>query len=196
MNMFRKASVGTVALGCTIVLFLVLIIGFFVFKSGYNKAVNFDETVKAQASEIDNMLKRRYDLIPNLVQTVKGYASHEKELFTSIANARKSYFSAQTPASRMQAASRMEGFLSRLLVLQERYPQLKANQGFLKLQDTLEGTENRISVARTRYNASVKQLNTFRREFFGRLYCSIAGVEKGEYFEIPEAEKEAPKVAF
>jgi LemA protein len=141
-------------------------------------------------------LKRRYDLIPNLVETVKGYAKHERELFENIANARTKYFQANTVQDKIQASQQIEGLLSRLLVLRETYPQLKANESFLKLQDSLEGTENRIAVERMRYNDAVKVLNTYRRSVFGRFFASLAGVNEAKYYEVPEAEKEAPKVKF
>lgn len=170
------------------------------FISNYNKAVRLDETVKEKWSEVENQLKRRYDLIPNLVETVKGYAGHEKEIFTHLADARKAYFSANTVADKAKAAGGMERALSRLLLLKETYPDLKANQNFMKLQDSLEGTENRISVSRTRYNDAVKELNAYVRSFFGRYFADMAGVEKAEFFEIPEAQKAEmdtpPKVGF
>ena len=185
--------------GCIIAVIaavVVVAIIFFAVWGGYNKAVRRDEAVKAAWSEIDNQLQRRFDLIQNLVNTVKGYAEHETELFTHIADARTQYFQAKGPAAKAQAVGMFEGALSRLLVLQERYPDLKANQNFLKLQDQLEGTENRIAVARTRYKEAVSSLNTYARSFFGRSFCGMAGVEKAEYFEAPEEKKEAPKVEF
>jgi LemA protein len=162
----------------------------------YNRAVAMDEQVKSQWAQVENQLKRRYDLIPNLVQTVKGYAKHERELFTFIAEARTKYFQAQTVKDKIASSQALEGALSRLLLLQENYPQLKANESFLKLQDSLEGTENRISVERKRYNDDVRALNTFRRTVFGRFFASLAGVGEAQYYEVPEAEKEAPKVKF
>src|SRR3990172_4231951 len=162
----------------------------------YNKAVAMDEQVKSQWAQVENQLKRRYDLIPNLVETVKGYATHEKELFENIANARTKYFQANTVQDKVQASNQVEGLLSRLLVLRETYPQLKANENFLKLQDSLEGTENRIAVERMRYNDTVKILNTYRRSVFGKFFASLAGVNEAQYYEIPQAEKEAPKVKF
>jgi LemA protein len=162
----------------------------------YNRVVGMDEQVKAQWAQVENQLKRRYDLIPNLVETVKGYAKHEKELFENIANARTKYFQAQTPADKIKASNALEGVLSRLLVLRETYPQLKANENFLKLQDSLEGTENRIAVERKRYNDFVQTLNTYRRTVFGRIISVVAGVGEAAYYHIPEAEKEAPKVKF
>ena len=162
----------------------------------YNQVVAMDEQVKSQWAQVENQLKRRYDLIPNLVETVKGYAKHEKELFENIANARTKYFQATTVKDKIQSSQQLEGVLSRLLLLQESFPQLKANESFLKLQDSLEGTENRIAVERMRYNDDVKTLNTYRRTVFGRFFASLAGVNEAQYYEIPQPEKEAPKVQF
>lgn len=181
------------------VLGVVLVIGIGIVMWGigqYNKVITLDEQVKAQWAQVDNQLKRRYDLIPNLVETVKGYAAHEKELFENIANARTKYFQAQTPQDKIQASSALEGVLSRLLVLRETYPQLKANESFLKLQDSLEGTENRIAVERKRYNEAAQSLNTYKRTVMGSLIASIAGVNEAPYYNVPEAEKAAPKVNF
>jgi LemA protein len=162
----------------------------------YNRVVAMDEQVNAQWAQVENQLKRRFDLIPNLVETTKGYARHEKEIFENIANARKSYFQAKSVPEKVAAANGFESALSRLLMLQENYPDLKANESFLKLMDSLEGTENRIAVERKRYNDAVRQLNTYRRSVVGRFIAAIAGVEAAEYFTIPEAQKEAPKVKF
>ena len=161
-----------------------------------NRVISMDEQVKSQWAQVENQLKRRYDLIPNLVETVKGYAKHEREIFENLANARTKYFQANTVKDKIQASQQLEGFLSRLLVLRETYPQLKANENFLKLQDSLEGTENRIAVERMRYNNDVRALNTYRRSVFGRFFASLAGVGEATYYEIPQAEKEAPKVKF
>ncbi len=175
----------------------VIAIGIIMYGVGqYNRVIAMDEQVKSQWAQVENQLKRRYDLIPNLVETVKGYAKHEKELFENIANARTKYFQAATVKDKIQASQQLEGVLSRLLLLQESFPQLKANESFLKLQDSLEGTENRISVERKRYNDDVRTLNTYRRSVFGRFFASLAGVNEAQYYEIPQAEKEAPKVKF
>jgi len=182
-----------------IVLGIILFLGFGFGKwmiSGYNNVISMDEQVKAQWAQVENQLKRRYDLIPNLVETVKGYATHERELFEYIAEARTKYFQAGTVKDKIQASGDLERVLSRLLLLQENYPQLKANESFLKLQDSLEGTENRIAVERKRYNDSVRTLNTYIRTVFGKVFAAIAGVASAEYYEVPEAEKEAPKVKF
>jgi LemA protein len=188
------------ALKTVLIIFVVIaIVGFAVIGWGvsqYNKVIAMDERVKAQWAQVENQLKRRYDLIPNLVETVKGYAKHERELFEKIAEARTKYFQAKTVPDKIKTSRELEGVLSRLLLLREAYPELKANESFLKLQDQLEGTENRIAVERRRYNEAVKELNTYRRTVFGRFFASLAGVSEAEYYEIPEAEKEAPKVKF
>ena len=165
--------------------------------AGRNKAVRLDEAVTAAWADVDAQLQRRLDLIPNLVETVKGYATQEKELFENIARSREKYFQAGNVAGKMEASNQLGGFLSRLLVLQERYPELKSNQNFMALQDQLEGTENRISVARTRYNEAVRVLNTYTREVFGSYFCRKAGVEAREPFEATErAQTEVPTVDF
>ena len=182
-----------------IVVGVILLVGFMVFGkiiAEYNRVIAMDENVKGKWAQVENQLKRRYDLIPNLVETVKGYAKHEKELFENIAQARTQYFQAKDVKNKIKASNQLEGVLSRLLLLQERYPVLKANESFLKLQDSLEGTENRIAVERKRYNESVQILNTYIRTFFGRFYAMFAGVSKAEYYEVPEAEKAVPKVKF
>ena len=164
--------------------------------AGYNNVIAMDENVKGKWAQVENQLKRRYDLIPNLVETVKGYAKHEKELFENIAEARTKYFQAKDVNKKIEASNRLESALSRLLLLQERYPVLKANESFLKLQDSLEGTENRISVERKRYNDAVQTLNTYIRTFFGRFYAMFAGVSSADYYEVPEAEQAVPDVKF
>ena len=182
-----------------IVVGIVAVIGFGIFGwliGGYNRVIAMDEDVKGKWAQVENQLKRRYDLIPNLVETVKGYATHEKELFEFIAEARTKYFQAGSVKDKMDASNKLEGVLSRLMLLQENYPQLKANESFLKLQDSLEGTENRISVERKRYNESVQTINTYVRTVFGKFFASLAGVKNAEYYEVPEAEKEVPKVKF
>jgi LemA protein len=195
MEGFMSKSLKNILIISGVVLLLsILVVGRII--GGYNTVIAMDENVKGKWAQVENQLKRRYDLIPNLVETVKGYAKHEKELFENIAEARTKYFQAKTLKDKVESANRLEGVLSRLLFLQERYPVLKANQSFLKLQDSLEGTENRISVERKRYNDAVQGLNTYIRTFLGRFFATLAGVSKAEYYEIPESEKAAPKVAF
>ena len=182
-----------------IVLGIILVVGFMLLGtiiSGNNRVITMDENVKGKWAQVENQLKRRYDLIPNLVETVKGYAAHEKELFENIAQARTLYFQAKDVKGKINASNQLEGVLSRLLLLQERYPVLKANESFLKLQDSLEGTENRIAVERKRYNESVQILNTYIRTFMGRFYGMVAGVQSAEYYKVPEAEQAVPTVKF
>ncbi len=180
------------------VLVLLVVFGFGWFKSGYDRAVRYEQAAKKTWSDVDAVLQRRFDLIPNLVNTVKGYAAHEKELFESLAQSREKYFQpGSSPANKIQASNQLSGLLSRLLVLKETYPDLKANQNFLALQDQLEGSENRISVARTRYNAAVETLNGYERAFIGAFFCKRAGVEPAEYFDATEEAKAgAPPVEF
>ena len=191
--MSNGLKIVLIILGIT-VLFMIIMGGKLI--GGYNQVIAMEENVKGKWAQVENQLKRRYDLIPNLVETVKGYAKHEKEIFENIAQARTQYFKAQDFKGKIQSANRLESALSRLLVLQERYPDLKANQSFLRLLDSLEGTENRIAVERKRFNEAVQILNTYIRTFFGRFYAMLAGVEPAEYYEIPQAEKQAPKVKF
>lgn len=179
-----------------IIIGIIVVIGFISVIGGYNRVVAMDENVTGMWAQVENQLKRRYDLIPNLVETVKGYAAHEKELFENIAEARTKYFQAKDVGGKIESANQLEGVLSRLLMLQERYPDLKANESFLKLQDSLEGTENRIAVERKRYNEAVQKLNTYIRTFMGRFYAAFARVEKAEYYEVPDVQQEVPKVSF
>jgi len=166
---------------------------------GYNHAIGLDEEVKQRWAQVENQLQRRYELIPNLVNTVKGVAGQEQKVFLGVAEARKAYFQTQehgTIAEKAQAAGDVERTLSRLLMLQETYPELKSNESFLKLQDELEGTENRLSVERKQYNEAVQTLNTYVRRFPGTFFASLAGVHSAEYFKIEAEAKEAPKVDF
>ena len=180
-----------------IIVVVVLTIIFVVWAIGnYNRAVRLDEQVEARWAQIENQLQRRYDLIPNLVETVKGYATHERELFENIAKMRTLYFQSKSVGDKIKASQGLEGVLSRLLLLKESYPQLKANQSFLKLQDSLEGSENRIAVERKRYNDAVREVNTYRKTFFGRIFAAWVGVEEAAYYEPPEERKELPKVTF
>jgi LemA protein len=191
---------GKIWIVLIVVLVVVVLLGLGIFRwyvNGYNKAVNLKEGADQAWANIDAALQRRLDLIPNLVNTVKGYATHEKELFENIANARTKYFNAGTREGKIEASNQLSGFLSRLLMLQESYPELKANQNFQDLQVALEGTENRINVARTRYNDAARQLNSYASQFFGSYFCKRAGVEKVDYFEATEqAKTEVPKVEF
>ena len=178
-----------------VVLFLGAIGGGCVY-SGYNKAVSLDEEVVNAWAEVENQLQRRFELIPNAVETVKGLAGQESKIYLGVAEARKAYFQAGSVPEKARAAGTLESALSRLLVLRETYPELKSNEAFLKLQDSIEGTENRLAVARKRYNDAVRTLNSYIRKLLGRVYASLAQVEKAEYFEVSEEAKTAPTVKF
>jgi LemA protein len=167
-----------------------------VYVGGYNRAVRLDQAANAAWANVDAQLQRRLDLVPNLVATVKGYASQEKEIFENIAQARTRYFQAPTVEGKIQASNEMTGLLSRLLVLQEAYPQLKSNQNFLALQDQLEGTENRIAVARTRYNEAVRVLNNYVKSFWGSFFAARAGVQPKPFFEAAPGAQQPPQVDF
>ncbi len=172
-----------------------VVLGWYI--GGYNKAVDLEQQAQQAWADIDASLQRRLDLVPNLVNTVKGYATHEKELFENIAKSRENYFNADSRAGKIEATNELSGQLSRLLLLVENYPQLKASENFRDLQVALEGTENRIAVARTRYNEAAKQLNAYTKQFFGSFFCQRAGVKAVEYFEASEqAKTEVPKVEF
>ena len=195
MKTFGKAWVVLI-----VVLAVLLLVGLGIFSwyiGGYNKAVNLEQGAEQAWADIDAALQRRLELIPNLVSTVKGYATHEKELFENIANARTKYFNEGNRAGKIEASNQLSGFLSRLLMLQESYPELKASENFRDLQVALEGTENRINVARVRYKEAAKLLNSYQRQFLGSFFCKKAGVEPVEYFEATEqARTEVPKVEF
>lgn len=181
-------------LGVVLVLGL-MFVGWYI--SGLNRIVRMHEAVNESWAEIDNQLKRRMDLIPNLVSTVKGYATHEKDVFTHVADARAKLAGAQTIKQKIDASNQLEGALSRLLVVVERYPDLKANTSFQRLMDELSGTENRIAVARMRYNRDVKMFNTHIREVIGSFFARRRGLnEPFEYFEVAEADKVVPQVKF
>lgn len=179
-----------------VVLSIVILIFFGI--SVKNGLIDKDEDVQQKYSEIDNQLKRRSDLIPNLVNVVKGYAKHEKELFTDVANARAKMLSANGVSSKAEASSQLGGALGRLLAISENYPQLKADRGFLKLQDELAGTENRITVARKRYNESVKAFRSKVKRFPGSYFRAEFDIEKMEYFQVADRKKlqDAPEVKF
>jgi len=180
-----------------IVVIVVLLFSFYsFFKGTYNSFVTLDESVKASWAQVENQLQRRYDLIPNLVETVKGYATHEKKLFIDVTNARSRVGGAASVPDKIKANNALSGALSRLLVVVERYPDLKANQNFIRLQDELAGTENRIAVERRRYNEAVKTYNIKIRTFPANILAGIYGFSKATFFEVPEAAKAAPEVKF
>ncbi|MCX7816832.1 MAG: LemA family protein [Syntrophales bacterium] len=176
---------------------LILGIALFVYARGvYNNFVALDEAVKSSWAQVENQLQRRYDLIPNLVETVKGYAKHEREVLIEVTNARARVGSARTVEEKIQANNELSSALSRLLVVVERYPDLKANANFIRLQDELAGTENRIAVERRRYNEAVRNYNVAIRSFPANVLAGIFGFEKAAFFEAPAAAKGAPQVKF
>ena len=164
---------------------------------GYNTIQQKDEAVKAGWSEVLNQYQRRYDLIPNLVNTVKGYAAHESGLFEEITRLRSQWGEAKTTDQKAEAATQMEGALGRLMVVVENYPELKANQNFMALQDELAGTENRISTERRRFNEVVRDYNMTVRRFPANLLAGMLGFEsKRSYFEADQGAEKAPTVSF
>lgn len=162
----------------------------------YNNLATMDENVESAWAQVENQLKRRSDLIPNLLETVKGYAGHEKEVIDSITQARTQYSGAKTPQEFAEANEGLNAAIKSLNVIVENYPDLKANQNFADLQVELAGTENRIATERMRYNDVVKTYNTKIRRFPTNIMASIFGFEKREYFEINQQDAEVPKVNF
>jgi LemA protein len=179
-----------------VVLILVVLVPFLYFKGTYNSLVSMDESVKAAWAQVENQLQRRYDLIPNYVETVKGYAAHEREVFVKVTEARSKVGGAKSIPDKISANNQLSAALSRLLVVVERYPQLKANTNFIRLQDELAGTENRIAVERRRFNETVKAYNIKIRRFPTNLIAGMFGFEKATFFEVPKERQEAPKVKF
>jgi LemA protein len=175
----------------------ILSFAFYSFVKGtYNSLVMLDEGVKAAWAQVENQLQRRYDLIPNYVETVKGFAKQEREVFIKVTEARSKVGGATTVPEKIQANNELSSMLSRLLVVVERYPQLKSDQNFLRLQDELAGTENRIAVERRRYNETVKTYNIKVRTFPTNILAGIFGFEKASFFDVPESAQEVPKVEF
>jgi len=162
----------------------------------YNSLVKRSEGVAGAWSQVENVLQRRADLVPNLVETVKGYAAHEREVFTEVANARSRLLAAHSPAEAEAADGQLQSALGRLLAISERYPELKANENFLRLQDELAGTENRIAVERMRYNDTVRDYNTRIRRFPSNLVASATGFDRRDYFEASPGAREVPRVKF
>ena len=162
----------------------------------YNTFVSQEEAIKAQWAQVQNQLQRRNDLIPNLVESVKGYAQHEEGVFKDIADARSRLLAARTPDETIQAANQQTSALGRLLAVVENYPQLRANEQFNRLSDELAGTENRIATERMRYNERVQAYNTSRRQFPSNVTARVFGFKEYPFFEAPAEAKQAPKVTF
>lgn len=179
-----------------VVLVLIILIPFLYLKGTYNSLVTLDESVKGAWAQVENQLQRRYDLIPNLVETVKGYAKQEREVFVQVTEARSRVGGAASISDKIGANNQLSSALSRLLLVVERYPELKSNTNFIRLQDELAGTENRIAVERRRYNEMVKTFNIKIRRFPTNLIAGMFGFEKATFFEVPEERQEAPQVKF
>jgi len=179
-----------------VVIAVILLIFYSGIKGYYNSFVTLDEGVKASWAQVENQLQRRYDLIPNLVETVKGFAAQEKDVFISVTEARSKVAGAKNIPDKIAANNQLTGALSRLLVTVERYPDIKSNQNFIRLQDELAGTENRIAVERRRYNEAVKTYNVKIRTFPANIMAGIFGFAKADFFDVPESAKELPKVKF
>lgn len=191
-----------------IVIIVIAVVALFIYssvKGTYNKMVTMDEAVVSQWAQVENVYQRRADLIPNLVNTVKGYAEHEQETLTGVIEARAKATSTSIDPTNLnaeniqafqQAQAGLSSALSKLMVVVERYPDLKANQNFLELQAQLEGTENRITVERQKFNSSAQDYNTYIRKFPKNIYANLFGFEAKAYFKAQENAEQAPKVEF
>lgn len=187
-----KAVLGVVA-----VIVIIALIAGGMYVSAKNQMVTLNEQIKSNWAQVDVVLQRRADLIPNLVSTVKGFAAHEETVFGDIANARAALLGAKTPGEKIAANGQLDGALGRLLAISENYPQLKSNENFLRLQDELAGTENRIAVERKRYNDTLQDYNTYVQQFPNSIFAGWAGFKPNEaYFAASEGAREVPKVNF
>ncbi|MFQ6033568.1 MAG: LemA family protein [Candidatus Bipolaricaulia bacterium] len=184
---------GLITAGLVVALLLVV---YFLTAGTYNRFVTMEEQIKNSQAEIANQLQRRFDLIPNLVETVKGFAAQEKSIMEDIAAARTKYAGAQGLPDKLAANDALSNALGRLLVIVENYPDLKSNQTFIRLMDELAGTENRIAVARKRYNDAVKEYNAAIRRFPGNVIAQFFNFKEQAYFEAPEETKKPPEVNF
>lgn len=189
-----KGKIGLIVAGVIVLMLIVSTYSFF--KGTYNNFVSLDETVKSAWSQVENQLQRRYDLIPNLVETVKGYAKQEKDVFVEVTNARSKVGGAANIPDKINANNELSSALSRLLIVVERYPDLKSNQNFMRLQDELAGTENRIAVERKRYNDAVRTFNIAVKSFPANILAGMFGFTPATFFEAPAAAKAAPQVKF
>jgi len=178
------------------IILLAVLIPLLYLKGTYNSLVRMDEGIKGAWAQVENQLQRRYDLIPNYVETVKGYAKHEKEVFLKVTKARSRVAGAGNISEKIAANNQLSSALARLLVVVERYPDLKANTNFIRLQDELAGTENRIAVERRRFNEAVRVYNTKIRSFPTNLIAGMFRFEKADFFEVPKEKQEVPKIKF
>ena len=184
---------GTLVL--VVIAVIVILLGIRVI-SAYNRLVELEQNVEGRWAQVENQLQRRADLIPNLVETVKGYASHEQQVFADVAEARSRLLAARTPEDQMEANASLDSALGRLLAISEAYPDQKADTSFLRLQDELAGTENRIATERMRFNESVQTWNTTIRRFPMNLIASVFGKEPKRFFEASPGAQEVPQVSF
>jgi len=192
--MSKGLLVGLGVVG-VIILALLMVGGSYV--SAKNQMVAKDQAVKSDWSEVDVQLERRADLIPNLVETVKGFTKEENSVYADIANARAGMLNAQTPQAKIAANGQLDGALGRLLLLTENYPTLRSSDQFMRLQDELAGTENRISVARRRYNQAIQDYNTFIQQFPNSIWAGMAGYHTNDaYFKASPAAEQVPSVKF
>jgi LemA protein len=186
--------------GLLIAIVVLVVIGLLIggmYVSSRNQMVTLNESVKSDWAQVDVVLQRRADLIPNLVETVKGFAAQEQTVFDDVAKARTQYLNAQTPTDKIAASNQLYGMELKVLALSENYPQLRSNENFLRLQDELAGTENRIAVERKRYDDAIQAYNTFIGMFPNNLFAGWAGFKRNDaYFAAPEAAREVPKVQF
>ena len=203
--MTKKAKTGCLIAAAVAILFIIIVISSLV--GSYNNMVKLDEGVKEKWSQVENVYQRRYDLIPNLVETVKGYAKHEQETFITVTEARAKAGGTFNISEQVlndpamfqkfqQAQAGLSSALQRLMVVVEKYPDLKANQNFLALQDQLEGTENRIAVERKRFNEAARYYNTYIKQFPKMILANMFGFREKQYFKSAEGAEEAPKVEF
>jgi len=192
----RKVKAMKTSVRAAAIVALVVVAAGFSSGCSYNRFVSQEEAIKAQWAQVENQLQRRNDLIPNLVETVKGFAQQERDILQAIADSRAKLAGARTPEEKIQAANEQTSALARLLVIVENYPQLRSNETFARLMDELAGTENRIAVERMRYNERVQEYNTVRRQFPSNITAGIFGFKEYPLFEAPESAKIAPKVDF
>jgi LemA protein len=188
-----KGSKFLLILGSIILILLIFVSVYYNIK---NRMIKYQEEINNAWAQVESQLQRRYDLIPNLVNTVKGYAKHEKEIFEEIAEARAKMFSAKSFNEKVKSANLIENSLSRLMVIVENYPLLKADANFRALMDELAGTENRIAVERKRYNDKVAEYNKYIRVFPNSIIAGINNFKPAEYYKVPSTVKEAPRVEF
>mgnify|MGYP000580564850 CR=1 FL=1 len=186
----KKWAVGLLVIGL-----IVLVIGMGIVRS-YNSLIDLETAVDSSWAEVENQLQRRADLIPNLVETVKGYASHEQQVFSDVADARSRLIAARTPEDRMAANASLDSALGRLLAISEAYPELKADTSFIRLQDELAGTENRIATERMRFNEAVQAWNTTIKRFPMNIFAMVFGKEAKSFFEASPRAQEVPQVSF